>query len=141
MYIRDWEYGTHPCLVQDLGLPHWFDRSSETLRRTSYGMEGPPSKWRWLYIGEAGSGSATHTDPLDSAAWLFCVRGRKRWRAVHAGDLSLVVPSGREELPDLFAPDSKKFPGLKSARLYEGASQPGGFSPSLGMPCRISRGR
>jgi hypothetical protein len=110
--------------VQDLGLPHWFDRSSEALRTTTYGTEGPPSKWRWLYIGEAGSGSATHTDPLDSAAWLFCVRGRKRWRAVHAADLSLVVGPAREKLPDLFAPDTSKFPGLRQARLFEGAALP-----------------
>ena len=67
------------------------DPAQQALDQTTYGGEGPPSTgWRWLYIGEAGTGSFTHTDPLDSAAWLCCIKGRKAWRAVHAADFELV---------------------------------------------------
>lgn len=133
IYIRDWEYTAVQSLVDDLGVPHWFDRAPAALHNSTFGTEGPPHKWRWLYIGEAGSGSATHTDPLDSAAWLFCVRGQKRWRAVHAEDFAMVSRLGGEDLPDLFHPNTDKFPGMREARLYEGYQEAGDvmFNPSL----------
>eukprot|EP00439_Symbiodinium_sp_Y106_P045282 s3601_g5.t1 len=38
---------------------------------------------RWLYIGEVGSGTSAHADPLASHGWMWLAAGRKDWRFVN----------------------------------------------------------
>jgi len=68
---------------------------------------------RWIYIGEPGSGTAPHIDPLATHGWMWLAKGVKEWRIVRLGcvagaddaPLGLVpVPAGTPE--DLFEPKS-----------------------------------
>ena len=45
---------------------------------------------KWLYIGESGSGSATHRDTNNSSAWLWVAAGEKEWVCAHAADSHLL---------------------------------------------------
>eukprot|EP00435_Cladocopium_sp_Y103_P071472 s317_g37.t1 len=37
---------------------------------------------RWIYIGEEGSGTSAHRDPLCSHGWMWLARGQKQWHLV-----------------------------------------------------------
>ncbi|CAJ1424600.1 unnamed protein product, partial [Effrenium voratum] len=65
-----------------------------------------PRSMRWIYIGEPGSGTCAHCDPLCSHGWMWLAAGRKDWRLVHFEAASHTqrceaVPEGAPE--DLFS--------------------------------------
>ena len=41
---------------------------------------------KWVYVGEACTGSGSHVDCNMTSAWLWCAAGEKEWRCVHAQD-------------------------------------------------------
>ncbi|CAE7495715.1 unnamed protein product [Symbiodinium microadriaticum] len=64
---------------------------------------------RWLYIGEVGSGTSAHADPLASHGWMWLAAGRKDWRFVNwkakgARQRCEAVPEGAPK--DLFESSS-----------------------------------
>ncbi|CAE7031989.1 psr-1, partial [Symbiodinium sp. CCMP2456] len=70
---------------------------------------------RWLYIGEVGSGTSAHADPLASHGWMWLAAGRKDWRFVNwkargARQRCEAVPEGAPK--DLF--ESSSCPELAS---------------------------
>ena len=86
-YIKTWDYvrGGSGSLQEDFSVPSLFDRSPTTLSEQAV-LGNSKTDMKWLYIGEAGTGSGTHIDTNNSSAWLWVARGRKRWRCVHGGD-------------------------------------------------------
>eukprot|EP00403_Amphidinium_massartii_P013702 CAMPEP_0178429430 /NCGR_PEP_ID=MMETSP0689_2-20121128/30797_1 /TAXON_ID=160604 /ORGANISM="Amphidinium massartii, Strain CS-259" /LENGTH=433 /DNA_ID=CAMNT_0020051249 /DNA_START=59 /DNA_END=1356 /DNA_ORIENTATION=+ len=59
---------------------------------------------RWMYIGEPGSGTSSHTDPLATHGWMFQAKGKKRWRLLRW------FPEENGELPRSW----REVPGLVS---------------------------
>lgn len=100
MYLRAWEYdsdewatecppGGHG-LADDVGPGVPFARCvlSEEL-----GAQHPFSRSiRWIYIGEPGSGSLPHVDPLATHAWMWQAKGRKEWRIVRRDPAADALP-------------------------------------------------
>ena len=147
-YLSAWDYvrGGSEALQRDFDVPAHFDRAPRWLAEHAV-LGCAATDMRWLYIGEAGTGSQTHVDTNLSSAWLWVAQGRKEWVCAHGGDHALVsAPEGAVEtpagppcseagapLPDLFAPDLfERHPRLRRARLFFGVQRPGDvcFNPS-----------
>jgi hypothetical protein len=80
-YIKTWDYvrGGSGALQQDFEVPMLFDRAPARLSAEPV-LGCSATDMKWLYIGEAGTGSGTHIDTNNSSAWLWVARGTKRWR-------------------------------------------------------------
>jgi hypothetical protein len=117
-YIINWQFA-HNCakLLGDYEAPPFF---AATLNEY---VVPQPTELRWLYIGEPGTGSPTHTDVLNSSAWLMLVCGRKHWRMVTASDRGACGRMGA--WVDLFEPDQRRYPHLSEVALYEAEQLPG----------------
>mmetsp|Transcript_20665 Transcript_20665/g.71476 ORF Transcript_20665/g.71476 Transcript_20665/m.71476 type:complete len:459 (-) Transcript_20665:172-1548(-) len=68
-----------------------------------------PRRLRWIYIGEPGTGSAPHVDPLSTHAWMWQAAGRKEWRIVRRDPVADAFPAlGASSPPgaplDMFGP-------------------------------------
>jgi len=129
-YLAGWAYfypgGSAGLDAEIRPLPSIFDRSPSILADSTV-LKWPGRNMKWLFIGTAGSATRTHLDVINSAAWLWCARGRKEWRAVHGCDHHLIPKSdlAAGEFPDLFRPDLVRFPWLRKARLYYGQQHAG----------------
>ena len=71
----------------------------------------------WAFVGEAGSGSATHVDVMGSDAWLVVLEGEKIWKLVHPLDKHLVTCADTGAFADLFDIDPIRFPEAHRARI------------------------
>lgn len=78
-------------------------------------------RWRWIFLGPAGSGSALHVDVAQSSAWNAVLTGFKRWR-FHSPDQEPLLGEGRV---DTFAPDFECFPRYADALAIECLQGPG----------------
>jgi len=117
-YIVDWQFAdTCAALLGDYRTPAWFDHALNDQ------VVPPPNTLRWLFVGEAGTASATHVDILNTSAWLMLVSGRKQWRMVAAAEASACGRIG--DFADLFAPHHARHPALASVTLFEAEQQPG----------------
>lgn len=117
-YIVNWQFAdTCAALLGDYTVPAYFQPALNEQ------VVPAPNSLRWLFVGEPGTGSATHIDVLNSSAWLMLVSGRKHWRMVPAQDLEACGRVG--EWVDLFAPDHAQFPHLARATLFEAEQLPG----------------
>jgi len=113
VYLAAWDYvrGGSQALKEDFTVPTFFERSPAWLANHVV-LGNAATDMQWLYLGEEGSGSATHVDTNASSAWLWVARGRKRWRCLHARDCEAVQALGECTadgeglvLPDLFSDD------------------------------------
>jgi hypothetical protein len=117
-YLIDWTFHErNPSMLKDYEVPWPFDFD------LSVELGIPAHAFQWLNLGEAGSGTPTHSDVLHSSAWLFILQGTKRWRLVPADQAHLLGRPGR--WADLFEPDPIRFPGLAAVRGYETVLQAG----------------
>lgn len=102
MYLRAWEYdvddwaadnvgGEQPRgLAEDVapGVPFARCALAEEL-----GQEHALARSiRWIYIGEPGSGSVPHVDPLATHAWMWQAKGKKQWRIVRRDPVADALP-------------------------------------------------
>ena len=117
-YVVNWQF-EHNCakLLDDYETPPFFAAILNEY------VVPQPNVLRWFYIGEPGTGSPTHTDVLNSSAWLMLVRGRKHWRMVAANDRGACGRMG--SWVDLFEPDHRRYPHLSQVALYETEQLPG----------------
>jgi len=125
-YLVNWQFADHaPALCDALRPPRYF---SSALNHHLAARAGPLT---WMFVGEPDTGSPTHTDILNTSAWLVLLHGRKRWRMVMAPDLAACGRIGA--WVDLFAPDHERHPGLDGITLFEGEQEPGEvvFTPPL----------
>lgn len=141
-YLSAWNYvrGGSGALQADFTVPPCFDRAPRWLAEHAV-LGSAAQDMRWLYIGEAGSGSASHVDTNLSSAWLWVAEGEKEWVCAHGADHDLVAGRSAAEmrhheappLPDLFADDVlEAHPRLRRARLFHGFQRKGEvcFNPS-----------
>lgn len=127
--IIDWNYGVAlPSLRNAFKTPDFFNVSvNEDL-----GLDA--SQLKWFYVGEAGTGSATHIDVFFSSAWFFLLKGKKQWRFLCDVDRSAVVES---PFPDLFNVDRELSDLLldSKAQLYNAEQRSGEL---IWTPSKIS---
>ena len=117
-YIVNWQFAdTCAKLLGDYEVPSFFATN------LNEHVLGQTNSLRWLFIGEPGTGSPTHTDVLNSSAWLMLVSGRKQWRMVAAEERAACGRFGA--WADLFAPDHDRFNQLAGVTLYEAEQLPG----------------
>ena len=77
-YLSGWDYvrGGSRALADDFEVPGLFERTPAWLARHAI-FGNADADMRWLYIGEAGTGSPTHVDTNLSSAWLWVASGEK----------------------------------------------------------------
>lgn len=115
-YLSNWEFDLDcPSLREDYQSPPVFDRLERCL------PESLRPRWRWIFLGPAGSGSALHVDVAQSSAWNAVITGLKRWR-FHSPDQEPQLGGGRV---DTFAPDFERFPLYADSRAIECLQGPG----------------
>ncbi len=117
-YIVDWEFGQRvPELLADYEVPSWFNMDlSEQLGLNQTALQ-------WIYFGEEGTGSSSHTDVLDSSAWLLLACGRKHWRMVKAEDAERL--QFRYQSANLFDIDTTIFRDSADVCGFEVVQEPG----------------
>lgn len=78
VYLSGWDYvrGNSRALAADFDVPGLFERTPSWLARHAI-FGNAEHDMRWLYIGEAGTGSPTHVDTNLSSAWLWVACGEK----------------------------------------------------------------
>lgn len=111
--IKGWEYVAQGCddaVHFDVQSECFLaNNKSQLARKLSEVM-------RWVFVATPGTGSATHIDPLGTAACTWLTVGRKEWRMASG------APAGVESLPSLFDCSSD----LSSYRhLYYFTMEPG----------------
>ncbi|KZX60312.1 hypothetical protein A3709_12025 [Halioglobus sp. HI00S01] len=110
--LTDWNFlEALPKLADDYNVPAWFDMDM------SHDLGFPANSLKWVYMGEAGTGSPTHLDVAHSSAWLMLASGRKHWRFVVGDDVSK-CDDGSGWM-DLFSPDTALFPGTGTLSGYD----------------------
>jgi histone arginine demethylase JMJD6 len=115
-YLSNWEFDLEcPSLLKDYQSPPVFDRLERHV------PESLRPRWRWIYLGPAGSGSALHVDVAQSSAWNAVVTGLKRWR-FHSPDQEPLLNGG---CVDTFAPDLERFPQYADSQAIECLQEPG----------------
>merc|ERR1712178_457450 len=89
LYLGAWEYDLDdwtdgaegpqpPCLGDDLQPGVSFARC---LLRSELGDHHAMLRsLRWIYIGEAETGTSAHMDPIATHGWMWMAAGRKEWR-------------------------------------------------------------
>jgi len=136
MYLAAWDYvrGGSGALERDVTVPSIFDRSPVWLAQHPV-LGNAATDMKWLYIGEGGSGSATHVDTNNSSAWLWVASGQKQWICAHAASHDLIARHGGraddDPMPDLFSPTAAdRLPS--GVRLFSGVQNAGEvcFNPS-----------
>lgn len=107
MYLRAWEYDADDwqsgssasssvrCIAEDVtpGPPF----ASCTFEKELGASHPLPRSLRWIYIGEPGSGSPAHVDPLATHAWMYQAAGQKAWRLVRRDPASDAIPADPRE--------------------------------------------
>lgn len=112
-YLRDWRFlERNPALRCDYDVPAFF--AHDVARLVGLDM-------RWVYIGDAGTRSATHVDVAGTSAWAVVTTGAKRWRVLPADRAHLVRRS--DTWLDLFDLDGGNCAG--DAAGWEVVQQPG----------------
>eukprot|EP01065_Artemidia_motanka_P002407 TRINITY_DN11147_c0_g1_i2.p3 TRINITY_DN11147_c0_g1~~TRINITY_DN11147_c0_g1_i2.p3 ORF type:complete len:209 (+),score=35.60 TRINITY_DN11147_c0_g1_i2:59-685(+) len=86
LYLK-WAFGHIPELVNEMPVHKFCASGTEPTPAENPLLLRPGRFFCWLYAGQPGSGSASHTDVLNSAAWLTLLRGRKEWILAPGGDL------------------------------------------------------
>lgn len=151
VYLSAWDYvrGNSGSLQDDFTVPRFFERAPAWLANHVV-LGNAATDMKWLYIGTARSGSATHVDTNLSSAWLWVAQGRKEWVCAHGRDHELLTrgtgvrafgykddddgdDDGSAPLPDLFAEDLfDRWPHARQGRLYRGFQEAGEvcFNPS-----------
>lgn len=145
LYLSAWEYvrGGSEALQADFSVPPLFDRSPTWLAENAV-LGCAAVDMKWLYLGQAGTGSATHVDTNMTSAWLWVARGEKEWVCAHGGDYAALLATAEQgegddeykaRFPDLFAaldPGGKPHPALATVRLFHGFQRAGEvcFNPS-----------
>ena len=139
LYMK-WAYGDTHSLLPELDVSEFYTSTSLTEVPHPFLLK-PGGCFRWMYIGETGSGSQTHTDVLNSAAWLMVITGTKEWRCIHGQDTDSVRVSGTVTYPDLFDPHPDHLPILSAVRCFKGLQTPGTamFVPSLCVHAVLNR--
>eukprot|EP00755_Sulcionema_specki_P032080 Sspe_Gene.19569::Locus_7143_Transcript_2_2_Confidence_0.750_Length_14972::g.19569::m.19569 len=132
MYMK-WAISHCPTLVDELPFRSFYTKVPRMEPASMPLLLRPGHFYCWVYIGQAGSGSATHIDIVNSSAWLLMLRGKKEWLLANGKDLDLLT-SGGDKYVDLFAArDSYSedpslqhdYPDLPRATLYRYTQQPG----------------
>lgn len=74
-YLRNWSFWRdYPELLTDYCIPKIFSTDySPFLTRHIHAL-------KWIFIGNAGTMSASHYDIFYSSAWLYLAEGLKHWR-------------------------------------------------------------
>ena len=144
LYLRNWRFHeNNPHLLSDFTTPGFFS--------LDFGEQAglvSPHSFTWLYLGERGSATPTHVDVMNSSAWMYVLKGRKRWRMVASSGLERCYtsaagsgPSVQEggdtlggSLLDLFGESDEALAAAlgADATLWEGEVGPGEliFTPS-----------
>lgn len=123
LYLSNWAFSEDcPSLLRDYSNPAIFERLENRL---------PPHlrpRWRWIFLGPAGSGTPLHVDVLHTSAWNAAITGRKRW-LFYSPDQVRYLYHGAV---DCFAPDLGSFPLFEHAQALECVQEPGDlvFTPS-----------
>ena len=116
--IVDWQFGdAHPNLYNDYEISPFFAMNLAN----QLGFDA--SALKWIYFGEPGTGSPTHTDVANSSAWLLLAQGHKKWRMIQEEGAPKLQAHNR--WADLFNIDSTLFPGTSSLSGYETVQRPG----------------
>jgi len=45
----------------------------------SYFAKGVAQLTQWIFVGDRGTGSESHIDPIGTSAWLYLLEGEKQW--------------------------------------------------------------
>jgi arginase family enzyme len=116
--IVDWQFGEDaPQIYNDYQVPAIFNMDLAE----HIGFDATALKW--IYFGEPGTGSPTHTDVVNSTAWLLLAKGHKRWRMLHADSAPQLLY--QHQLADLFNIDPGLYPDTAGLTGYETVQQPG----------------
>ena len=97
LYLSAWEYvrGGSEALQADFDVPPLFDRSPSWLAESAV-LGSAAVDMKWLYLGQAGTGSATHVDTNMTSAWLWVARGEKEWVCAHGGDYAALLATAEQ---------------------------------------------
>ena len=116
--IVDWQFGDDAAdIFNDYQVPGIFNMNlSEHI-----GFDATALKW--IYFGEPGTGSPTHTDVVNSSAWLLLASGHKRWRMLHADSAPQLLY--QHKWADLFNINPGLYPDTGALTGYEAVQQPG----------------
>jgi len=79
---------------------------------------------RWIFIGEGGTGTETHVDPIASHAWMWVAVGEKDWRILVQSP-STTRHLATKRLPDLFSCASVAELSEADAELWHGSLRAG----------------
>eukprot|EP01062_Namystynia_karyoxenos_P061119 TRINITY_DN5314_c0_g2_i1.p2 TRINITY_DN5314_c0_g2~~TRINITY_DN5314_c0_g2_i1.p2 ORF type:complete len:318 (+),score=117.06 TRINITY_DN5314_c0_g2_i1:75-1028(+) len=144
LYLK-WGFAHIPQLVAELPVHRFMvpEGSAPAEAADNPLLIRPGRFYCWVYAGQQGSGSKSHTDVLNSAAWLTLLRGRKTWLLADGGDLQKLTTAGGTvadlfELAERWEADPKlrdSLPEAPAARLYRHTQRPGCavFVPSLSL--------
>jgi len=116
--IVDWQFGDDaPNIYNDYQVPAIFNMNLAE----QIGFDATALKW--IYFGEPGTGSPTHTDVVNSSAWLLLAKGHKRWRMLHADCAPQLLY--QHQWADLFNISPALYPNTGELSGYEAVQQPG----------------
>ncbi|KVL13206.1 cupin-like domain-containing protein [Burkholderia ubonensis] len=123
LYLANWVFEhASRSLLDDYRNPPIFERLETRLPAHLR------PRWRWMFIGPAGSGTPLHVDTLHTSAWNAALTGRKRWRFYSPDQVRFLYHGA----VDSFAPDFAMHPLFARARAIECVQDPGDlvFTPS-----------
>ena len=156
VYLSGWDYvrGNSRALAADFDVPGLFERTPTWLARHAI-FGNAEHDMRWLYIGEACTGSPTHVDTNLSSAWLWVACGEKVRRTTFSANSPaprdqkwMCVPRGQEWVcahgddHDLVVGDSSGGTSdVQADSGYAAAALPDLFAPDVGRHPRLGEAR
>lgn len=88
----------------------FYDEDFLPKQMNSYFAKGVAQLTQWIFVGDRGTGSESHIDPIGTSAWLYLLEGEKQWDFEIEEDNEL--PDRNEE------PPLKKLLLAKEKKIY-----------------------
>lgn len=106
-YLGGWQFELHaPELLNDIETPDIFKCWTSLLEKEKQ------KKYRWIFVGPAGSSIPLHIDFHNTSAWHLVIKGRKIWN-FYPPEQNKYLYNGEV---DTFNPDYVKYPLFREAK-------------------------